>query len=151
MKNYGGIKHFSSSAKFLFFFNWYQSKIRIFATNPERISRMAADFSCTDVGYDRGAKWHVVLGMMGNGKVCNSVLNGTLSSSGPNSCSVAGQTTSRLTKKEEEEMLLCLWFWWLNSSFSFYCSLFSLEPKCCILELFGWMFELKMSAMSHTS
>jgi hypothetical protein len=26
-----------------------------------------------------------------------------------------------------------------------------LEPKCCVLELFSWMHELKMSASSQTS
>jgi hypothetical protein len=38
----------------------------------------------------------------------------------------------------------------LNSSFLFFCSLISFEPECCVLELFGWMSELKMLIMGQT-
>jgi hypothetical protein len=46
--------------------------------------------------------------------------------------------------------MLCVCFSCLSSSFLFYWSLISLEPKGCISELFSWMFELKMLTTSQT-
>jgi hypothetical protein len=54
------------------------------------------------------------------------------------------QCTVALFRQHKQHVV----FWLLKNDMSynlpFYCFVISLEPMCCVLELFGWMFEFKM-------